>query len=69
MAERLSLVEQVWRCLRLRHYSIRTERAYVAWIKCFILFHNKRHPAEMGSDKIRQFLSHLATDMKVAAVT
>src|SRR5215216_3445575 len=69
MAERLSLLEQVRRCLRLRHYSIRTERAYVDWIKRFILFHRKRHPKEMGTDEIRQFLSHLATDANVAAAT
>lgn len=69
MAERLSLLEQVRRCLRLKHYSIRTERAYVDWIKRFILFHHKRHPREMGSDEIRRFLSHLATDGRVAAAT
>lgn len=69
MAERLSLLEQVRRCLRLKHYSIRTEVAYVQWIKRFILFHRKRHPAEMGSDEIRHFLSHLATDRTVAAAT
>jgi integron integrase len=69
MAERPSLLEQVRRCLRLKHYSIRTERAYVDWIKRFILFHRKRHPAGMGTDEIRRFLSHLATDRSVAAST
>jgi integrase len=69
MAERPSLLEQVRRCLRLKHYSIRTERAYLDWIKRFILFHRKRHPAGMGTDEIRQFLSHLATDGRVAAST
>jgi integron integrase len=69
MAERPSLLEQVRRCLRLKHYSIRTERAYVDWIKRFILFHRKRHPSGMGTDEIRQFLSHLATDRSVAAST
>jgi integron integrase len=69
MAERPSLLEQVRRCLRLKHYSIRTERAYVDWIKRFILFHGKRHPVEMGADEIRRFLSHLATDRAVAAST
>jgi integron integrase len=69
MAERLSLLEQVRRCLRLKHYSIRTERAYVDWIKRFILFHRKRHPSGMGTDEIRRFLSHLATDRSVAAST
>jgi integron integrase len=69
MAERPSLLEQVRGCLRLKHYSIRTERAYVDWIKRFILFHGKRHPVEMGADEIRRFLSHLATDRAVAAST
>ena len=61
--------EQVRRCLRLKHYSIRTERAYADPIKRFILYHGKRHPAEVGADEIRQFLSHLATDKTVAAAT
>jgi integron integrase len=69
MAERPSLLEQVRQCMRLKHYSIRTERAYVDWIKRFILFHHKRHPKEMGTDEIRHFLSHLATDRTVAAAT
>jgi integron integrase len=69
MTGRPSLLEQVRRCLRLRHYSIRTERTYVDWIKRFILYHGKRHPAEMGADEIRQYLSHLAADMAVAAAT
>lgn len=69
MTEKLSLLEQVRRSLRLRHYSIRTERAYYDWIKRFILFHRKRHPSEMGADEIRHFLSHLAADGKVSAST
>lgn len=55
--------------MRLKHYSIRTERAYIDWIKRFILFHQKRHPVEMGADEIRQFLSHLATVGAVSAST
>ncbi len=69
MAQKSPLLEQVRRCLRLRHYSIRTEQAYVQWIKRFILFHRKRHPTEMDVDEIRHFLSHLATDGGVAAST
>lgn len=69
MAGKPSLLDEVRRCLRLRHYSIRTEQAYVQSIKRFILFHHKRHPREMGADEIRQFLSHLAVDGKVAAST
>lgn len=57
------------RCPRPGHYSSRTERAYVAWIKRFILYHGERHPAQMGTDEIRRFLPHLAADRTVAAAT
>ena len=63
------LLDQVRTAIRLRHYSIRTEEAYVQWIRRFILYHKKRHPREMGVDEIRQYLSHLATDENVAAAT
>jgi site-specific recombinase XerD len=63
------LLDQVREVLRLRHYSIRTEEAYVQTIRRFILYHRKRHPREMGVDEIRQYLSHLATDGNVAAST
>ena len=63
------LLDQVREVLRLRHYSIRTEEAYVQTIRRFILYHRKRHPREMGVDEIRQYLSYLATDGKVAAST
>lgn len=69
MHEKLPLLEQVRRTLRLKHYSIRTEQAYVQFIKRFILFHGKRHPSEMGADEIRQYLSHLASVDRVAAST
>jgi integron integrase len=69
MAGNPPLLEPVRRSLRLRHYSIRTERAYLDWIRRFILFHHKRHPSGMGSDEIRQFLSHVAADRAVAAAT
>lgn len=55
------LLDQVRMAIRLRHYSIRTEEAYVQWIRRYILFHNKRHPLEMGSKEINLFLTHLAT--------
>lgn len=64
-----SLLGQVRSTIRLRHYSIRTEEAYVNVIRRFILYHRKRHPREMGADEIRQYLSHLATDGNVAAST
>jgi integron integrase len=69
MENKPKLLEQLREHIRLRHYSIRTEEAYIHWAKRFILFHGKRHPAEMGKAEIRQFLSHLATDRQVAAST
>jgi site-specific recombinase XerD len=63
------LLDQVREAIRAKHYSHRTEEAYVQWILRFILFHNKRHPAEMGELEINQFLSHLAVKEKVAAST
>ena len=64
-----TLLEQVCRQTRLRHYSIRTEEAYVQTVKRFILFHGKRHPAGMGAGEIRQYLSHLANQGNVSAST
>jgi integron integrase len=55
--------------IRRRHYSIRTEQAYLGWTKRFILFHGKRHPNEMGAAEIVAFLNHLAVARNVAAST
>ena len=55
--------------IRTRHYSRRTEEAYLAWIRRYILFHGKRHPAEMGAAEMTQFLTSLAVRRKVAAST
>ena len=55
--------------VRARHYSLRTEKAYWYWIRCFILFHGKRHPADMGAAEVSAFLSWLATERNVAAAT
>ena len=63
------LLDEVRKVIRLLHYSIRTEEAYVQTIRRFILYHHKRHPRDMGVDEIRQYLSHLATDGNVAAST
>lgn len=63
------LLDQLCDEIRVRHYSIRTEQAYTQWVKRFILFHNKRHPAEMGAPEISMFLSHLAVVGNVAAST
>ena len=63
------LLDQVSDALRTKHYSFRTEQTYKDWIKRYILFHNKRHPNEMGENEIRAFLAYLATERKVAAST
>jgi integron integrase len=63
------LLDQVRTVARLKHYSIKTEQAYVHWIKRYIFFHQKRHPAEMAETEIRQFLSHLAVHLNVSAST
>jgi integron integrase len=63
------LLDQVKGAIRLRHYSIRTEQAYVDWIKRFILFHGKRHPKDMGAPEVERFLTYLATECNVAAST
>lgn len=63
------LLDRVRHACRLRQYSIRTEDAYHDWTKGFILFHNKRHPLEMGAAEINAFLTHLAVEGQVAAST
>ncbi len=63
------LLDQVRDAIRVKHYSLRTEKIYVDWIKRFVLFHNKRHPREMGAPEIEQFLTHLALNENVAAST
>ncbi len=63
------LLDRVREAIRSRHYSRNTEDAYVAWIKRFILFHGKRHPAETGAEEVTRFLSSLALDGRVAAST
>lgn len=61
------LLDRVRLAIRTRHYSQRTEQAYVNWVKRFVLFHGKRHPAEMGEPEINAFLTHLAVKEKVGA--
>ena len=64
-----TLIADVRRVLRARHYSVRTETAYLAWIKRFILHFRLRHPAEMGQREVEAFLSRLAMDGRVSAST
>ena len=63
------LLDRVAAKTRLLNYSIRTEQAYVDWIRRFILFHNKRHPKDMGGPEIEAFLTYLAVEGEVAAST
>ena len=63
------LLDQVRQAIRLKRYSYRTEQSYVGWIKRFILFHDKRHPAEMGKAEVESFLTHLVIERNVAAST
>ena len=63
------LLDRVRWHLRVKRYSIRTEAAYVEWVRRFILFHGKRHPAEMSEQEISAFLTHLAVEKNVAAST
>lgn len=63
------LLDQVRYTLRVKHYSLRTEEAYLDWIKRYILFHHKQHPKELNSPDIEAFLTHLAVEEHVAAST
>jgi integron integrase len=63
------LLDRVRARIRVKHYSLRTETAYLGWVKRFILFHGKRHPNEMGKPEVEAFLSHLASDRNVSAAT
>ncbi len=63
------LLDQVRDVIRRKHYSIRTEQAYIDWIKRFIIYHGKRHPREMAEEEVAEFLTHLARDLNVAAST
>lgn len=63
------LLDQVRSAIRRRHYSRRTERSYVGWIRRFVIFNGRKHPGEMGATEIEAFLSELAVDRKVSAST
>jgi site-specific recombinase XerD len=63
------LLDQVRAVLRRKHYSLRTEEAYVGWIKRYVLFHGKRHPRDLGMLEVEAFLSDLAVEQHVAAST
>lgn len=61
------LLDQFRNLIRTKHYSIRTEQTYVDWVKRFILFHNKQHPAILNENAVNQFLTHLAVVNNMAA--
>ena len=63
------LLDQVREIIRIKHYSIRTEQAYVQWIRRYILYHGKRHPKDMGATEVGAFLSSLAITAKMSAST
>ncbi|MDZ7749606.1 MAG: integron integrase [Halofilum sp. (in: g-proteobacteria)] len=66
---RSPFMDEVRAAIRVRHYSIRTEHAYLDWIRRFILFHGKRHPRDMGEPEVAAFLTHLAVERRVAPAT
>lgn len=63
------LLDQLKRCIREKHYSLRTEEVYVYWARWFIRFHGLRHPAEMGLTEVKAFLSYLCNERRVAVST
>ena len=65
----VKLLDRIRQCIRLKGYSIRTEKSYASWIKRFILFHGKRHPQDMGKPEIEAFLSNLVMTRNVASST
>jgi site-specific recombinase XerD len=69
MVQTPKLLDQVRAAIRVRNYSIRTEKSYVSWIRQYILFHDKKHPRDMGEREVSSFLSYLASQRNVAAST
>ena len=63
------LLDQLRDAIRAKHYSYRTEQTYIDWCKRYILYHNKRHPVEMGVPEIQAFITYLAVERNVAAST
>jgi hypothetical protein len=63
----MKLMDQVCQTVRVKHYSLATERCYCHWILRFIYFHGVKHPNAMGAQEVERFLTHLATNEKVTA--
>ena len=68
-AKQPSLLDQVKRATRLKHYSIRTEQAYTDWVKRYVIFHKKQHPRNLGTREVTEFLSYLAIERNVSPNT
>jgi site-specific recombinase XerD len=68
-ARSVRLLDRVREAIRMRHYSLGTEKVYVSWIRRFILFHDKRHPSEMGKHEVEAYLSYLAARRGVSPST
>ncbi len=69
METKIRLLDLMRNVMRLKHMSLRTEEAYVSWVRRCILFHDTRHPGDMGAEEIRALLTHLAVQGRVAAST
>ncbi len=67
--QKQKLLDVVRDKIRMKHYSVSTERTYAYWIRYFILFHNKKHPIKMAKAEIEQFLTFLAVEKKVSPTT
>ncbi len=63
------MLDQMKNVMRIKHYSLKTEKSYVQWVRRYILFHNKQHPGEMGALDVQKFLSYLAVEQHVSAST
>jgi hypothetical protein len=65
----MKLLDQIRSKCRLKHYSMSTEKSYVAWVKRYVLFHHKKYPKPMGSTEMEVFLMHLAVVLHVSVGT
>jgi hypothetical protein len=63
------LADKLKECLRMEHYSYRTEQTYLAWIRRYVMFHGWRKPSTLGAAEVHAFLRHLAMDQQVASST
>ena len=69
MNQPIKLLDQVRNLLRVKHYSIATERQYIYWMKQYIYYHHKKHPKDMNEVHVQAFLTHLAVNRKISAST